>query len=148
MNELSKRNAELRHQVEVFRDRQVADQHAKSPPRLCDYPLPVLKRRIADALSERCGKGRLELQLELIDRETFGGDLALKIPQLVADGGLKEFIKIHVPWITGILTSERFADAIAEVRTKGMYINLTLSGRWMLTSAQVIADMGDRFGES
>lgn len=113
-----------------------------------DYPLPLLKRRIADALSEHWGKGRLEPQLELIDRETFGGDLALKLPQLLADGGPKEFIKTHVPWITGILKSETFADAIAEVRTKGMYINLTLSDQWMLTSAQAIVDMGDRFGFS
>jgi arginyl-tRNA synthetase len=148
MNELAKRNAIRRREVETFRDRRRAAHQAQSMPRFTDYPLPRLKKRIADALSERWGKGRLEPQLDLIDRETFGGDLALKLPQLLNDGGPKAFIQKHLSWIVPVLEGEAFAGVIAEVRTKGMYINLTLSDPWLLASAQAVADLGARFASS
>src|SRR5262245_61147380 len=127
MNELARLNAGRRRQVETFRDERVAAHRLRSLPGFADYPLPRLKRRIAAARSERWGRGALDPQLELIDRETFGGDLALKLPQLLSDGGPKGFIQKHLPWIVAILEGEAFRDAFAAVRTKGMYINITLS---------------------
>src|SRR2546430_918806 len=123
MDALAQRNAIRRSEVETVRDELAAAHVARSLPRFSDYPLPRLKARIADALSARWGKGPLEPQLDLIDRETFGGDLALKLPQLLSEGGPKGFIQTHLPWIVEILEGKAFADAIAAVRTKGMYIN-------------------------
>jgi arginyl-tRNA synthetase len=148
MNSLAQLNAVRRREVEAFRDRMMAAHAARSLPGFADYPLPRLKARIADALSERWGKGRLDPQFDLIDRDTFGGDLALKLPQLLNEGGPREFIRRDLPWIVEILKGEAFADAIAAVRTKGMYINIVLSDRWFLESAQKIADLGPVFGMS
>jgi len=148
MNELAKRNSIRRREVETFRNQRVAAHKSQSAPPFSGYPLPLLKKRIANALSERWGKGRLEPQIDLIDRETFGGDLALKLPQLLNDGGPKAFIQKHLPWVIEVLEGEAFAGEIAAVRTKGMYVNLTLSDRWLLASAQAVADLGARFGMS
>jgi len=148
MNELAKHNATRRREVETLRDALVNTHKGRLLPQFTNYPFPLLKARIANALSERWGKGRLEPQIDLINRDTFGGDLALKLPQLTNDGGPASFIKNHLPWIVEILEGEAFADAIAAVRTKGMYINLTLSDRWLLASAQAVADLGPSFGMS
>jgi arginyl-tRNA synthetase len=148
MNQLQIHNAKRRQEVEVYRDEHVAAHQARSYPNFRDYPLPRLKARISEVLSERWGKGRLEPQFDLIDRETFGGDLALKLPQLLKDGGPKNFIKTHVPWILEVLNSGEFAGVIVDIQVKGMYINLTLSDRWMLDSAQVVADLAQAYGHS
>jgi len=113
MNELAKYNAIRRREVEAFRDERVAAHRARTVPRLADYPLPGLKQRIADALSARWGKGRLEPQFEVIDRGAFGGDLSVKFPQLLADGGPKAFVQTHLPWIVETLQQPAFGDAIA-----------------------------------
>lgn len=148
MNQLAKINAARRREVEAFRDERIAIHKEKSPPNFGDYPLVKLRKRIADALSERWGQGRLEPQFELIEREKFGGDVALKLEQLLKDGGPRRFIKEYQPWIVEVLEGEEFSDSIARVETKGMYINLTLSDRWFLNSAQTIFDMGSSFGLS
>jgi arginyl-tRNA synthetase len=148
MNELAKRNADRRRQLEAFRDELRADHRTRSEPRFEEYPLPLLKKQISDSLSERWGHGRLDVQLDRIDRETFGGDLALKLPQLLQDGGPKTFIQKHLPWIVEILRGEAFSGHIAAIQTKGMYINLTLTNSWLLRSAQNVAELGTRFGSS
>ena len=87
----------------------------------------------------------LEPHLELIERERLGGDLALRFPQLLRDGGPKGFIQKHLPWIVEVLSGEAFGDAVARLEVKGMYINLTLSDRWLLRGAQAVVDAGERF---
>ncbi|MDB5692699.1 MAG: Arginine--tRNA ligase, partial [Alphaproteobacteria bacterium] len=148
MNELARRNEVRRREVQAFRDEAVAAHRRRALPPFGDYPLPKLKARLADALSARWGRGRLEPQIETIDREQFGGDLVVKLPQLLRDGGPKGFIANHLPWIVALLEGPDFADAIARVETKGMYVNVTLSDRWLLDSAQAVADLGARFGLS
>src|SRR3954470_11622968 len=148
MNELARRNELRRREVQAFREEAVAAHQRRALPRLADYPLPRLKARLADALSARWGQGRLEPQVEVIDREQFGGDLVVKLPQLLRDGGPKGFIANHLPWIVEILEGPDFADAIARVETKGMYVNVTLADRWLLDGAQTIGDLGADFGLS
>jgi arginyl-tRNA synthetase len=148
MNELARRNEVRRRDVEAFRDEAVAAHRRRALPRFADYPLPKLKARLADALSAGWGEGRLEPQVEAIDRAQFGGDLVIKLPQLLRDGGPKGFIARHLPWIVETLEGPDFADAIARVETKGMYVNVTLADRWLLDSAQAVADLGESFGLS
>jgi arginyl-tRNA synthetase len=148
MNELARRNEVRRRDVEAFRDEAVAAHRRRASPCFADYPLPKLKARLADALSAGWGQGRLEPQVEAIDREQFGGDLVIKLPQLLRDGGPKGFIAQHLPWIVALLEGPDFADAIARVETRGMYVNVTLTGRWLLESAQKVADLGEDFGLS
>lgn len=146
MNELAEINQRRRHEIEAFRDRQVAAHRDAFVPKLADYPLPTVKRRITEALSEHWDEGRLIPQFDLIERDRYGGDIALKFPQLLRDGGPKVFIQKHLPWIVEALSGPALDDAIARIETKGMYINLTLSDRWLLDSAQAVADLGDAFG--
>jgi arginyl-tRNA synthetase len=146
INRLAEYNQVKRRQFEAVRDRLVAAHRAAVPPAVASYPLARLEARVVDALSARWGKGTLDLQLEMIERERHNGDFALKIPMLLRDGGPKVFIKDHLPWIVEILSGPGFADAIARVETKGMYINLTLTDRWLLDGAQAVVDMGARFG--
>ena len=146
MNELAARSQALRSRIESFVEQHKAARSKASVPALGSYPLPGLKRRIADALSARWGKGQLEPQIETIEREKFGGDLVVKIPQLLRDGGPKGFIANHLPWVVEILSGPDFADAIERVDAKGMYVNLTLTNRWLLNSAQATVDLGDAFG--
>jgi arginyl-tRNA synthetase len=148
MNELARRNEVRRREVQAFRDEAVAGHRRRALPAFADYPLPKLKARLAAALSARWGKGPIEPQIETIDRAQFGGDLVIKLPQLLRDGGPKGFIANHLPWVVEILEGPDFADAIARVETKGMYVNVTLSDRWLLDSAQAVADLGERFGLS
>ena len=148
MNELARRNELRRREVQAFRDEAVAAHRRRALPRFADYPLPRLKARLAAALSSRWGQGRLEPQVEVIDRAQFGGDLVVKLPQLLRDGGPKGFIANHLPWIVEILEGPDFADAIARVETKGMYVNITLADRWLLDGAQHVADLGADFGLS
>ena len=148
MNELARHNATRRREVESWRDERVAAHRTQALPRFTEYPLPRLKARIAHALSERWGQGPLDPQFELIDRQTFGGDITLKLPQLLRNQGPKAFIQNHVPWIVDVLQGKAFEDTIAAVRVKGMYINVTLSDRWLLASAQAVVDLGPHFGMS
>jgi arginyl-tRNA synthetase len=148
MNELAQYNRERRRDIEAVRDRQIADQAAFVPPEFTEYPLQKLQYRIAKALSEEWGEGDLEPHFELIERDRLGGDLALRFPQLLREGGPKKFIKDHLPWIVDILSGPAFVDAVARVDIKGMYINLTISDRWLLDSAQAITDLGAVFGRS
>lgn len=110
--------------------------------------MPRLKARIAAALSERWGRGRLEPQCDPIGRGTFGGDLAVKLPQLLREGGPKGFVRDHLPWVVEVLGGEAFRDAVESVQTSGMYVNVTLSDRWLIDSARAVAELGPRFGES
>ena len=146
LNELARRNEERAREVSSFCAEHVAAHRSRSRPPFLGYPLPRLKARIVEALSKRWGQGQLAIHLDSIDRESLGGDLALKIPQLLADGGVKGFMQKHLPWIVETLQAKEFADAIASVATKGMYINLTLTTRWMLESAQKVLDLGNQFG--
>ena len=127
MNALAELNAIRLHEVKIFRDKAVEAHATRSMPRLDDYPLPHLRARMVSALSERWAQGTLQIQLDVIDRNVFGGDLALKIPQLLSESGPSEFIRKELPWIVQVLEGESFADVISVVRTKGIYINIFLT---------------------
>jgi arginyl-tRNA synthetase len=146
VNRLAEYNRARRREFEAVRDRMVAAHRAAAPRAFGSYPLARLERRVVDALSAKWGKGTLDVQLEMIERERHNGDFALKIPMLLRDGGPKAFIKDHLPWIVAILSGPDFADAIARVDTKGMYINLTLTDRWLLDGAQAVVEAGEGFG--
>jgi arginyl-tRNA synthetase len=147
-NLLEEHNRRRRLEIEAARDRVRSAHQARRSPPLGAYPLPALTARIAASLSDRWGKGALEPHVELIERAKLGGDVALRFPQLLRDGGPKAFIANHLPWIVETLSGPDFAGAIAKIEVKGMYINLTLGERWLIDSAQSIVDTGDDFGRS
>ncbi|MDC7683225.1 arginine--tRNA ligase [Asticcacaulis sp. BYS171W] len=147
MNALAEVNQSRLQEVNAFVARYRREREALTRPAFDAYPLPQLEKRITDALSVRAGID-LDIKFDFIDRAKMGGDLALRFPQLLKDGGPKGFMANHLPWIVEILQGPDFADAIAKLETKGMYINLTLSDAWMLNGAQAVTGIGAHFGDS
>lgn len=143
---LQRHNAERRAEVEAVRDRQVAAHRAAAERPPAPAPLPVLEARIAAVLSARSPGGAAEPQFATIERARHGGDIALKFPQLLRRGGPKAFVRDHLPWIVEALSGPELADAVARVDAQGMYVNLTVTDRWLLDGAQAIADAGPAFG--
>ncbi|UDF04115.1 arginine--tRNA ligase [Asticcacaulis sp. AND118] len=147
MNALAEVNSSRLSEVNAFVARYRRERAASASVAFDAYPLPRLEKRITTALSARAGQA-LDIKFDFIDRAKMGGDLALRFPQLLKDGGPKGFMANHLPWIVEILSGPDFADAIAKLETKGMYINLTLSDGWMLSGAQAVTDIGAHFGDS
>lgn len=147
MNALAEVNSSRLSEVNAFVARYRRERAAAASVVFEAYPLPQLEKRITDALSAKVGYA-LDIKFDLIDRAKMGGDIALRFPQLLKDGGPKGFMANHLPWIVDILNGPNFADAIAKLETKGMYINLTLSDGWMLSGAQAVTAIGAHFGDS
>ena len=144
-NRLAEHNAVRRGEIEAVRDRHVAAHRARLAHPALDAPLPALERRIATALSARWGEGRLEPTFDVVERARHGGDLALRFPQLLKQGGPKAVIRDHLPWIVEVLRGPDLADAIAKVETAGMYVNVTLTDRWLLDATGAAAERGSDF---
>ncbi len=147
-NRLAAHNAVRRREIEAVRERHVAAHAARAARKTVEAPLPVLERRIADALSARWGKSRLEPTFDVVERARHGGDVALRFPQLLKDGGPKAVIRDHLPWIVEVLRGADLADAVGKVETAGMYVNVTLTDRWLLESAGAAAERGPNFCRS
>ncbi len=128
-----------------MRDRHLAAHRARAARPVAEAPLPVLERRISAALSARWGKGKLDPTFDVVERARHGGDLALRFPQLLKDGGPKAVIRDHLPWIVEVLRGAELADAVAKVETAGMYVNVTLTDRWLLDAAGAAAERGPDF---
>ncbi len=148
MNKLHVLTEERLREVEALRDASRRKHAATRQPALMDYPLPHLKERIRSALSDSWGQGRLQVQFDIIERRRFGGDIALKFPQLLGNGGPKAFASDHLPWIASRLSESDFEDAIERVDKAGMYVNLTLADSWFREGARTLADHGDGFGRN
>ena len=147
-NKLAEHNAVRRHEIEAVRDRHVDAHRARAARLAAIAPLPALERLLAAALSTHWGKGQLEPTFDVVERARHGGDLALRFPQLLKDGGPKAVIRDHLPWIVAVLRGPELADAIASVETAGMYVNVTLTDRWLLDAADAAAERGPDFCRS
>lgn len=147
MDALRATNEQRRRDVIASRDRVAARRQASTHPELAEYPLRKLARRISDSLAQNA-EPQDEVQLDLIERAKYGGDVAVKFPRLLREMGPKGFIRDELPRIATILSGPQLSDAIAAVTTKGMYVNITLSDRWLLETAQRVADDGAAFGLS
>jgi hypothetical protein len=91
---------------------------------------------------------QLEVQTDLIERDRFKANLALKFPGLLRAGGPRAFAQDHVGWILKSLESPEFVGEIAAVHSAGMYINLTLSDAWLLQAAKTVVEAGEGYGAS
>lgn len=145
-SDLARVVSQQREAILAKRDKVIADRHERGNQPLSDYAWASLERRLADVVREAAGISDVEIQLDLIDRAKFGGDIALKVPSLLKKGGPKRFVAEFQPAISDILRSEKLADLIQNIELKGMYINITLTNDWLLRSAEQVVSMDDRFG--
>lgn len=109
------------------------------------YAWSQLEERLNAAVREATGIEEAAVQLDLIARDKFGGDVALKVPSLLKQGGPKRFMVEFQPALAERLQSEELADAIAAIELKGMYVNITLTDEWLLRSAESVVALDERF---
>jgi arginyl-tRNA synthetase len=148
MNELARHNAARRHDVMRLRDI-IRKRRAESPvPSFGDYPLTRLRERITQVLRQHSGRADVPWEIDFLDRSKFGADVAVRLTGLLKECGAKEYIGSHVPWITAALAGPELADLVAEVTSKGIYVNVRLVDRWFLAGVQSVIDVAERFGQN
>ena len=145
-SELLRAVEEHRQQVLAKRDVVATDRAKRVPPAMADYAWVALEQRLANLVRKAAGMDEVTVQVDQIDRATFGGDIALKVPSLLKQGGPKRFISEFQPLIAELLGAQDMADLVAGIELKGMYINITLADEWLLRSAEQVVQMGARFG--
>jgi arginyl-tRNA synthetase len=146
MNELAKLNVIRRQKVEALRDTVKERRRKSTPPAAADYPLAGIKARVTQALQERSGRAEVPWEIDILDRAQFGADFAVRVTGLLKEGGAKEYITSHVPWIVEALRDPALRDVVAEANHKGIYVNVRLTDDWYLAGVQAIIDLNDRFG--
>lgn len=146
MSYLERVVSERRQAVEALRDHVIAARLARPVPAMADYAWPKLEELLVDAVRQATGIDEIRIQLDLIRRDKFGGDIALKVPSLLKQGGPKRFMAEFQPAIADMLRGERLAPVIQAVELAGMYVNITLSDDWLLRSAESVVALDARFG--
>jgi arginyl-tRNA synthetase len=111
-------------------------------------PLGDFTEKVRGRLPDTSGIAVGEVLVDLIERDRFGADLALKFPTLLKDGGPRRFAADHAPAIRAALEGPDFADEVAAVDSVGMYINVRLRDDWLLAAARSIAGAGPSYGRS
>lgn len=143
MNHLIARNEALladalatKRQVESRRDK-----HGFIP--VAAYTLPRLVALLREVLREA------EVDLQVIERKKFGDDLCLKLPRLLKEQGNGTYMRETIPLVVHTLsTEERTRNLFEAITVKGIYINLRLSQRHILSLLTEVLDHGARYGES
>lgn len=79
------------------RDEIVADRSKRASQPMSGYAWSLLEQRLTDIAQQATGITGIEIQLDQIDREKYGGDVSLKIPSLLKIGGPKKFISEFQP---------------------------------------------------
>ncbi|MGH3872921.1 MAG: arginine--tRNA ligase [Pseudonocardiaceae bacterium] len=148
MNKLASHNEARLREVTRLRDI-IRKRRAESPiPNFGDYPLARLQEQITQALRERAGQIDVTWEIDFLDRSKFGADFAVRLTGLLKEYGAKEYIQSHVPWIAETLAGADFADVVAAVTCKGIYINVRLVDDWFLAAVQSVIDLAERFGQN
>ncbi len=148
MNALAKFNEVRRREVEDSRGNVERLRSSQIFPTTSAYPLSALEKLIVRVLQERSGSTDISLDVDFIDRRRFGGDLALKLPDLLEENGARAYIEKHIPWIVEALRGADLVNVIRRVDHKGIYVNVTLTEEWFLHSVQSIVDLAEEFGRN
>jgi arginyl-tRNA synthetase len=146
-NALQRENRAVHRELIARRDEILARQQASdaiSPPN----PLGDFTDKVRAILPGASGVPVGELLVDLVERDRFGADLALKFPALLKNGGPKRFAAEHAPAIRAALEGPEFAEEIATVASVGMYINVKFRDEWLLQAARSVAAAGPSYGRS
>ena len=147
MNHLTKHNDHLTETLIAYRQTLVAQQDARNAARPREAsPLIALRNQISRVLSEEIGGPEGEPDIQVIDRQKFGGDLVLKFPRLLAKGGPKVFIERYRDVILAAMRTHFPSEVMADIITKGMYLNLTLADAWLVKAASFVAHSSELYG--
>ncbi len=88
----------------------------------CEYALEKIKKEIININKNVPGIANVEI--EFIDRERFGADVAVKIPKMMREYGIPRYLDEIIPQL--ILGLEKL-DKVKRVEVKGIYVNILLN---------------------
>jgi arginyl-tRNA synthetase len=142
---LSQVNAARRREVKGLRDT-IQRQRASDFPSAQGYPLALLSELVTAVVRERSNRPDLVPELEIIGRQKFDADVAVKLPALLKEAGARDYMTTHIPWLVEALRSQALSHAVATVSSKGIYVNVTLTDAWFATAVQRVNELADRFG--
>ncbi|MEM7626121.1 MAG: arginine--tRNA ligase [Planctomycetota bacterium] len=145
MNHLKQHISKQLESVLNLRDQITAGHEARKYFPTESYAWFALEAMLNRIIRDTFGVEDAKAQLELIHRDKFGGDVALKVPRLLQAGGPKQFIGKYQPALVQALRGPEYTEVIASVDVKGMYINLRLTDQWIMQSAQSIIDLSPDF---
>ncbi len=134
--------------VLATRDELVARRDGRSDAVGPPDPLGDFTEKVRTLLPATSGVAVGEVLVDLVERDRFGADLALKFPSLLKDGGPRRFATDHAPAIRAALEGSEFAEEIATVDSVGMYINIRLRDEWLLAAARSVTGAGPSYGRS
>lgn len=91
-----------------------------------------------------------DVEIEFIDREKFGADVALRSPSLLKAHGAADYIKTKAPELAALLdASDLKKDGVIEaVQQKGIYVNVRLSDAYLFETLEMVLGLGARYGMS
>ncbi len=111
-------------------------------------PLGDFIEKVRGLLPGTSGVAVGDVLVDLVERDRFGADLALKFPALLKNGGPRRFASDHAPAIQAALSGPEFGAEIATVDSVGMYVNIRLRDDWLLAAARAVAAAGTAYGRS
>lgn len=149
MSVLRELNAERLVTLEKGKGAVDAQREARVVPALADYEFPRLRAELTEAIRRALGRPELPVQIDAINRAQFAGDFVVKIPDLLRDGGPKNYQQTYVPQIVAALKSDaKLEGKIAGIETKGIYVNLRLRDGYLLDTLKSVLTLEARFGLS
>lgn len=91
-----------------------------------------------------------DVELESIDREKFGADIALRVPSLLKSLGPADYIKTKVPELIEVLEKSDFkkSGAFETIEQKGIYVNVRLSDQYLFNTLGSVLSLRGRYGMS
>lgn len=134
--------------IQKKRNEIISLNNRKGNSQLPNYSWCRLEYLLNKSVQNATSATSVQIKIDLISRDKFGGDIALKVPSLLADGGPKRFISEHLPAIVAELNSASMKGVVERVETKGMYINITLRDEFLLRTAEHVSSQGILFGNS
>lgn len=135
-----------RRAIQTKRDQLITAHASKVFPSMADYAWPKLLALLTETVRYAMGLADAQIQIDLIDRDKYGGDIALKVPTLLKSIGPKRFVAECQPAISAALRDRDLAHVVKAIELKGMYINILLTDDWLLRTAESVIALDHRFG--
>ena len=146
VNRLRQLNEAREREIAERRDQLRAHHLAEVSVDSSAYALASLRTLVTGLLREASGRGDIAAHFETIDRGRFGGDLAIRVTELLQQKGAKDYIKHDVPWIARVMADARLSHAVERVDARGIYVNVRLRDRYLVETLGPIVSLGEAFG--
>jgi arginyl-tRNA synthetase len=140
MNELDKIRQELDRKTKETREAVRKNRADRGYVELGLYPTSRLENEIKFH----------DIELEFIDRDQFGADIAVKSPALLKEKGSRAYMETDVPELIEIIKRSALTKEgiVTNVSSKGIYVNLKLSDKFIFETLTLVGQLGARYGES